>query len=41
MQGKLIQKALDEDPTIDPMNDTSRDPVPDFLKALELYPGQG
>lgn len=38
MQGKLIQKALDEDHTIDPMNDTSRDPVPDFLKALELYP---
>ncbi len=38
VQAKLMQKALEKDTSIDPMNDTTRDPVPDLLKALELYP---
>ncbi|CAL5221709.1 g3950 [Coccomyxa viridis] len=37
-RAKLMQKALEKDTSIDPMNDTTRDPVPDLLKALELYP---
>ncbi len=38
VQAKLMQKALEKDTSIDPMNETSLDPVPDLLKALELYP---
>lgn len=37
-QGKLLQKELERDPSLDPANNTARDPVPDLLKALELYP---
>ena len=38
VQATLMRKALEKDTSIDPMNETSLDPVPDLLKALELYP---
>ena len=38
VQGKLLQKALEADNSLDPVHDTSRDPVPDLLRALELSP---
>jgi len=31
-------RRLAANPSLDPSNDTSIDPVPDLLKALELYP---
>ena len=38
LQGKLLQKQLETENILDPMNNTALDPVPDLLKALKLYP---
>ena len=38
LQGKLLQKQLERESELDPMNNTALDPVPDLLKALKLYP---
>ena len=38
LQGKLLQKQLERESDLDPVNNTALDPVPDLLKALKLYP---
>ena len=37
LQAKLMQRELERDVTLDPANNTARDPTPDLLKALQLY----
>jgi hypothetical protein len=38
VQAKMMVRRLEDDPGLDPANDTSVDPVPDLLAALALYP---
>ena len=38
LQGKLLQKQLEQENSLDPMSNTVLDPAPDLLKALQLYP---